>query len=81
MIVNVIQIVYLLVTLVITVLICVLNLKSTLGSPYAIKGLYSINPDFGSDIELTELIQQAHKLKIKVILNNVSIISCMATGD
>ncbi|MFT5900679.1 MAG: glycosidase [Glaciecola sp.] len=46
-----------------------LNRKGILGSPYSVKDFYSINPEFGSDIELKALIHEAHELELKVILD------------
>jgi glycosidase len=46
-----------------------LNRKGSLGSPYAVKDYYSINPEFGSAIELKALIKRAHEHELKVILD------------
>ncbi|WP_083822418.1 alpha-amylase family glycosyl hydrolase [Brumicola nitratireducens] len=43
--------------------------KGTLGSPYAVKDYYSINAELGTDAELKELIEHAHELELKVILD------------
>lgn len=43
--------------------------KGSLGSPYSVVDYFAINPDFGTETELRELIQQAHQLGLKVILD------------
>lgn len=45
--------------------------KGTLGSPYAIKDYYEINPELGTLKDLEELLKSAHKLDLKVILDVV----------
>jgi glycosidase len=46
--------------------------KGTLGSPYAIKDYYAINPDYGTEADLKKLIAEAHKRGLKVILDMVA---------
>lgn len=46
-----------------------LNRKGSLGSPYAVKDFYSINPEFGDATSLRLLIERAHSLNLKVILD------------
>ncbi len=48
-----------------------LNRKGIMGSPYAIKDYYGISPDLGTLDDFNELIIQAHKLNIKVMLDIV----------
>jgi len=43
--------------------------KGELGSPYAVKDYYSINPEFGDAHDLKRLISKAHALQLKVILD------------
>jgi cyclomaltodextrinase / maltogenic alpha-amylase / neopullulanase len=45
--------------------------KGTLGSPYAIRDYYAINPDYGTEADLKHLISEAHKRHLKVILDMV----------
>jgi glycosidase len=45
------------------------NRKGSLGSPYAVKDFRSINAEFGNAESLKELINEAHKLDLKVILD------------
>lgn len=45
------------------------NRKGSLGSPYAVKDFYSINPEFGDAKSLKNLIKTAHALDLKVILD------------
>lgn len=46
--------------------------KGTIGSPYAVQDFYSINPDYGSAADLKKLISEAHKRKMKVIIDIVA---------
>lgn len=43
--------------------------KGTLGSPYAVKDYKAVNPEFGSEADLHELIERAHTLGLKVIID------------
>lgn len=45
--------------------------KGTLGSPYAIKDFYAIDPDVGDERQMKELVQRAHELKMGVIMDMV----------
>ena len=45
--------------------------KGTLGSPYAVKDYYAINPDYGTGDDLKRLITEAHKRGMKVIIDIV----------
>lgn len=42
---------------------------SDLGSPYSVVDYYAVNPDFGTADDLRGLVQDAHNLGIKVILD------------
>ncbi|HEY5912561.1 MAG TPA: alpha-amylase family glycosyl hydrolase [Verrucomicrobiae bacterium] len=46
--------------------------KGTLGSPYAVRDYYAINPDYGSEADLKRLVSEAHKRGLKVILDIVA---------
>lgn len=48
------------------------NRKGTLGSPYAVKDYYAVNPEFGNEQNLKDFINQAHQLGMKVILDWVA---------
>ncbi len=45
--------------------------KGGLGSPYAIKDYYAINPDYGTTNDLKRLVSEAHRRGLKVILDIV----------
>jgi glycosidase len=46
--------------------------KGSVGSPYAVRDYYSINPDYGTKETLRRLIQQAHRRGMKVIIDIVA---------
>lgn len=46
--------------------------KGTIGSPYAVRDYYAINPDYGSKADLKRLISEAHKRQMKVIIDIVA---------
>ena len=46
--------------------------SSSLGSPYSVKNYTDINPDFGTKEDLVEMVREAHKLGMKVILDWVA---------
>lgn len=46
--------------------------KGTIGSPYAVKDYYAINPDYGTAADLKRLISEAHKRDMKVIIDIVA---------
>jgi glycosidase len=46
--------------------------KGTLGSPYAVRDYYAINPDYGAEAELKRLVREAHKRGLKVIIDIVA---------
>jgi len=48
------------------------NRKGTLGSPYAVKDYYSVNPEFGSLDDLKHFVQAAHRMGLRVILDWVA---------
>jgi glycosidase len=45
--------------------------KGTIGSPYAVKDYYGINPDYGTSVDLKRLVAEAHKRNFKVIIDEV----------
>ena len=51
--------------------ISVLNRKGTYGSPYAIANYYEVSEDLGTLDDLQELINKAHLLNMKVIMDIV----------
>jgi glycosidase len=46
--------------------------KGTIGSPYAVKDYYAINPDYGTKADLQKLIGEAHRRGMKVIIDIVA---------
>lgn len=46
--------------------------KGTLGSPYAVRDYYRINPEYGTAADLRKLIREAHKRGLKVIIDIVA---------
>src|ERR1700685_3220929 len=46
--------------------------KGTLGSPYAVRDYYAIDPQYGTKDDLKELVQQAHRRGLKVIIDIVA---------
>ncbi len=46
--------------------------KGTIGSPYAVRDFYAVNPDYGSAEDLKRLISESHKRGMKVIIDIVA---------
>lgn len=46
--------------------------KGAIGSPYAVKDFYAINPDYGTKTDLQKLISEAHRRGLKVIIDIVA---------
>ena len=46
--------------------------KGTIGSPYAVRDYYAINPDYGTAADLKRLIREAHARGLKVIIDIVA---------
>ncbi|MEQ1763133.1 MAG: alpha-amylase family glycosyl hydrolase [Pyrinomonadaceae bacterium] len=46
--------------------------KGTIGSPYAVKDFYAINPDYGIAADLKRLVTESHRRGIKVIIDIVA---------
>ncbi|HEY0547331.1 MAG TPA: alpha-amylase family glycosyl hydrolase [Pyrinomonadaceae bacterium] len=46
--------------------------KGTVGSPYAVRDYYAINPDYGTKEDLRRLISEAHRRGLKVIIDIVA---------
>jgi cyclomaltodextrinase len=46
--------------------------KGTIGSPYAVRDYYGINPDYGTADDLKRLIREAHTRGLKVIIDIVA---------
>lgn len=45
--------------------------KGTIGSPYAVRDYYGVNPDYGTPADLKRLVSEAHKRNLKVIIDVV----------
>ncbi len=46
--------------------------KGTIGSPYAVRDYYAINPDYGTKDDFKRLIAEAHRCGMKVIIDVVA---------
>ena len=46
--------------------------KGTIGSPFAVRDFYAINPDYGTTNDFKRLIEEAHKRDMKVIMDIVA---------
>jgi glycosidase len=46
--------------------------KGTIGSPYAVRDYYGINPDYGTKVDFKKLISEAHRRGMKVIIDVVA---------
>jgi cyclomaltodextrinase len=46
--------------------------KGTIGSPYAVRDYYAINPDYGTKEDFKRLIGEAHRRGMKVIIDIVA---------
>lgn len=46
--------------------------KGTIGSPYAVKDFYGINPDYGTPDDFKRLVAESHKRGLKVIIDIVA---------
>ena len=49
-----------------------LNKKGLLGSPYAVRDYYAINPDYGTAADLKHLVQVAHAHGLRIIIDIVA---------
>lgn len=49
-----------------------LKKKGTIGSPYAVRDYYAINPDYGTKEDLRRLVSEAHRRGMKVIIDIVA---------
>ncbi|HQZ95262.1 MAG TPA: alpha-amylase family glycosyl hydrolase [Pyrinomonadaceae bacterium] len=45
--------------------------KGSVGSPYAVRDYYGVNPDYGTPADLKRLVAEAHKRGLKVIIDVV----------
>ncbi len=46
--------------------------KGGLGCPYAVRNYYTVNPEYGTEKDFRELIETAHTLDMKVIIDMVA---------
>jgi cyclomaltodextrinase len=46
--------------------------KGPIGSPYAVRDYYAVNPDYGTAADLKRLVSQAHRRGMKVIIDVVA---------
>jgi 1,4-alpha-glucan branching enzyme len=46
--------------------------KGSIGSPYAVRDYYAINPDYGTKEDLRSLVSEAHRRGMKVIIDIVA---------
>jgi cyclomaltodextrinase len=46
--------------------------KGSIGSPYAVRDYYGINPDYGTKEDFKKLISEAHRRGMKVIIDIVA---------
>ena len=46
--------------------------KGSIGSPFAVRDFYAINPDYGTTNDFKRLIDEAHKRDMKVIMDIVA---------
>jgi cyclomaltodextrinase len=46
--------------------------KGPIGSPYAVRDYYAINPDYGTAADLKRLVSEAHRRGMKVIIDIVA---------
>ena len=49
-----------------------LKKKGTIGSPYAVRDYYAINPAYGTKADFKRLIAEAHRRRMKVIIDVVA---------
>lgn len=45
------------------------NRKGELGSPYAVKDYLAVNPEFGTQEDFKALVDEAHRLSLKIIID------------
>lgn len=48
-----------------------LKKKGSIGSPYAVRDYYGVNPDYGTPADLKRLVSEAHRRGLKVIIDVV----------
>jgi len=46
--------------------------KGSIGSPYAVRDYYGVNPDYGTPADLRRLIAEAHRRGMKVVIDIVA---------
>ena len=48
------------------------NKKGSIGSPFAVRDFYAVNPDYGTTNDFKRLVQEAHQRDMKVIMEIVA---------
>ncbi len=46
--------------------------KGSMGSPFSVRDFYAINPDYGTTNDFKQLVTQAHKRRMKVVMDIVA---------
>ncbi|MFZ0829494.1 MAG: alpha-amylase family glycosyl hydrolase [Verrucomicrobiia bacterium] len=46
--------------------------KGSIGSPFAVRDFYAVNPDYGTTNDFKQLVEQAHQRNMKVIMDIVA---------
>ncbi len=49
----------------------VVNRKGSAGSPYAVRDYFTVNPEYGTEQDFSNLVQTAHALDMKIIIDMV----------
>jgi len=49
-----------------------LKKKGTIGSPYAVRDYYAVNPDYGTKEDLKRLVSESHRRGLKIIIDIVA---------
>ncbi len=49
-----------------------LKAKGNIGSPYAVRDYYAVNPDYGTKEDFRRLVEAAHQRGLKVIIDIVA---------
>ncbi len=46
--------------------------KGSIGSPFAVRDFYAINPDYGTTNDFSRLVSEAHKRNLKIVMDIVA---------